>query len=254
MAKKISFPIQKGGVGKTTILGNISYLLSLSGAKVLMIDLDLQGNLSSWFLENVKNEIADYLVGNVSSLDLILANVENNLDILPSKSGSFKLRSFSNTMLNRKPYTFMDLFEELEKKYNYDYIFVDLAPSFSELEEKVLWGIDEVIIPLTPEHFSVEGIKIFNTFLLDINSNLKRLNKNIKCNKIILNLINMAFKVHKEFSDQIKSNENYKIFFIPQDRNIANLQNNRKTIFSSKDSKIKSRDNFYNIAKAILEE
>ena len=253
MAKKISFPIQKGGVGKTTILGTISYLLSQSEAKILMLDLDLQGNLSSWFTEDIDKEISDYLIGNTSHLSDVIHNISSNLDILPTKSGSFKLRSFANTMLTRKPYTFLDLFDNIEKTFDYDFIFVDLAPSFSELEEKVLWGVDEVIIPLTPEHFSIEGIKIFNNFLQDINSNLKRLGREVKCDKIVLNLINLAYKMHKDFCTQIQSNENYEVFLIPQDRTIANLQNEKKTIFN-KFSRSKSQSNFYSLAKAILEE
>ena len=112
--RKIAFHLQKGGVGKTTLSGNVAYGLSSIGKKTIIIDCDPQGNLSSWFLDSAtKYELSDVLAGNVVLSDAII-NIRENLSILPTFSIGGELRTYAETKLNDEPFVFEDLCSELE--------------------------------------------------------------------------------------------------------------------------------------------
>lgn len=161
--KQLAFHIQKGGVGKTTLSGNIAWLLSQT-QKVALIDCDPQGNISSWFLKEAPpHELADVLQGSVEVSEA-LVDITDNLSILPTFSLDGVLKQYAETRLNDEPFIFEELGEELND-LGYDTVIYDLSPGMSRLEKSVLIAMDEVIVPLTPEYFSVDGITIFNNEL-----------------------------------------------------------------------------------------
>ena len=223
--KKIAFHIQKGGTGKTTISGNCAYCAGQS-KKTILIDCDPQGNNSSWFVtETPKYELADVLKGNVKARETII-NIAEDFYILPTFGLNGALKQYSESQLNDEPFIFDDLCGELEKLGFVIAIF-DLSPGMSRLEKCVLLAVDEVITPLTPEYFSIDGVSIFTNELQKINKSFRR---NVKHKKIVANNINQSFKRHNAFYRQFKDLD-YELFSIAQDSKLAESQIYNKSIF-----------------------
>ena len=232
--KKIAFHIQKGGVGKTTLSGNTASYFMSKNKKTILIDCDPQGNSSSWFITNqdVKYELADVLKGDVSIEDVVL-EINTNFFLLPTFSLNGTLKNYAESKLFHEPFIFDDLCAQLET-FNFNYAIFDLSPGMSMLERSVLLAMDEVITPLTPEYFSIDGIEIFNDELNKINKNYR---KQIVHKRIVINAINRSFKLHKSYLERFKS-LNYEIYYISQDANIPKSQTLNQSIF---DFNIKSK-------------
>ena len=225
MIKSIAFHILKGGVGKTTLSGNIAYKISES-KKTILIDCDIQANSSNWFLkENIDYELSDCLQG--VPLQNAIKQIKENFYIIPTKPKDSSLKNYAETKLFQEPFIFEDLNEELQK-LGFEYIIYDLSPSISQLERCILLSIDEVITPITPEYFSFDGIELFYNELQKINKSYR---KKIKYNKIIINLINKSFETHKQYLDILQDLKKYNIYKVRQDRKIADSQKYNKTIY-----------------------
>jgi cellulose biosynthesis protein BcsQ len=234
--KKIAVSIQKGGVGKTTVSGNVAYGLAAKGAKVLAVDCDPQGNLTNWFLDSAPaHELADVLEKRVSLADAITPVADGlfmkSLFVLPTFGVGGGLRDFADTKLMTQPYVFRKLCQQIEAE-NFDYAIFDLSPGSSMLEKSILAAVDEVITPLTPEYFSVDGLQIFAETMQKVRDNL---DGTLKHDKIILNLFNRSFSQHIKFAEAV-SKLHYKIYTIGQDRKMADGQSGNLTAWNT-DSK-----------------
>lgn len=226
MVKSIAFHTLKGGVGKSTISGNIGYCISKQ-KKTVLIDCDMQANLSTWFLkESAQYELANVLQGEIEVRKAII-QVRDNLFIVPTKKRDSSLKLYGETKLFQEPFIFEDLNVELNK-LGFEYAIYDLAPSMSQLERCVLLACNEVVTPITAEYFGFEGVELFYSELQKINRSYKR---NIKHNKIIINIVNNSFDTHKQYSELLSNLESYEVYKIGQDRKIADSQKHNKTIF-----------------------
>ncbi len=216
--RSVAFHIQKGGVGKTTLSGNIAFLVSESH-RVVLVDCDPQGNSSSWFLtETPAHELGDVLQGNVT-VDQALVPVSANLSILPTFSLDGVLKQYAETRLNDEPFIFEELVQELSS-LGIDMAIFDLSPGMSRLEKSVLLAMDEVVVPLTPEYFSVDGITIFNNELRKLNKNFRR---SVRFDRIVCNAINHSFRRHREFVAALEDLD-YELYLVPQDARLAESQ------------------------------
>ena len=158
--KTIAIHLQKGGVGKTSITGAIAYEASIKNKKTLIVDADPQGNLTNWFSKNISNkiELASMLYGQENVTPL---KIEENLFLLPTSSLSGQLKLYGENQLSNEPFVFCDLLDEL-KQHEFDLVIFDLSPGMSRLEKSVLIAVDEVITPMIPEYFSLDGLEIFH--------------------------------------------------------------------------------------------
>lgn len=224
--KSIAFHILKGGVGKTSLSGNIAFKLSAK-KKTVLIDCDIQANSSKWFVkDNPVYELADILQGKIEP-EKALIRVKDNFYIIPTKHRDSELKQYAETKLFQEPFVFEDLKTELEK-LNFKYAIFDLSPSISQLERCILLSVNETISPLTPEYFSYDGIEVFNSEIKKINKAFRR---NIKHDKIIVNNINESFSRHKVYLELINKLKSYSIFKVMQDSKIAEAQIYNKSIF-----------------------
>ncbi len=128
--------------------------------RTILVDADPQGNSSAWFVGNrePKHELADVLLGNVAAEEAILSGP---FDLLISFGLAGQLKTYGENQLANEPFVFADLIEELSR-LGYDHAVFDLSPGMGRLERAVLLGVDEVVTPMTPEHFSLDGIQIFD--------------------------------------------------------------------------------------------
>lgn len=223
--KRIAFHIQKGGVGKTTLSGNVAYYMSLK-KRVCLVDADPQGNASSWFItEAPQYELADVLSGSVS-ISEALCSISEKFYILPTFGIDGGLKEYAESKLFKEPFIFEDVNEALQGA-GFDLVIYDLSPGMSQLERTVISSVDEVITPLTPEFFSIDGIEIFNSELKKINKSFR---KQVKHNKIVCNSLNKSFSRHREISGNFNALD-YQLFTIPQDSKIAEAQLYNSSIF-----------------------
>ena len=214
MSKAIAFHLQKGGVGKTTVSGTLACQSALNGSKTLLIDCDPQGNLSSWFLKDTpKLELADVLQGKCYSDEAIL-KVDNvdNLYILPTFGIGGTLKNYSETKLVDEPFIIQDLVEDL--KSSYEHIVLDLSPGLGRLERSALIACDEIITPMTPEVFSLDGLEIFIEELAKLKKNYK---SPVKHKRIIINSFDERIKQHRDIYRVADESGRFLIFKIPVD-------------------------------------
>lgn len=174
---------------------------------------------------NTDYELADCLQGELISNSI--KQIKENFYIIPTKNKDSNLKNYSETKLFQEPFIFEDLNEEL-KKLGFEYVIYDLSPSISQLERCILLSVNEVLTPITPEYFSFDGIELFYNELKKINKSYRR---NIKYNKIILNLINKSFETHKQYLNILENLKTYNIYKVSQDRKIADSQKFNQTIF-----------------------
>ena len=152
--RKIAVVNQKGGTGKTTTTGNLSAGLALRGRKVLMLDLDVQGNLGVWFNISSGRSLCDVVRDNMP-IEACIRKVRENLYLLPGGSGLLDLEPL---FLN--PDTRQSLINlKFQGVSDYDYIFMDCAPSWNLLNQDVMFFAQEMFIPTSMEYLAMVGIK-----------------------------------------------------------------------------------------------
>jgi cellulose biosynthesis protein BcsQ len=246
--KSIAFHIQKGGTGKTSCGGNIAAGLARKGHKTILVDCDQQGNASSWFLTRpIDYELADALTGKVATEQTII-ELGANFSLLPVSPLDGALTSFAETQLIKSPKAFEFLLADLAA-LGFDYAIFDCSPSLSQLERAIIGSVDEVINPLTPEFFSIDGIELFANELAQIEKAMRR---KIAHDKIICNMINRSFSHHIGFYENLKK-LSYRVFAVPQDTRIPRSQIFHQSIYDY-DPKSRTIAAFEELIHAITEE
>ena len=208
MGKIIAVTNQKGGVGKTTSCVNLAAYLADAGKKVLLIDIDPQGNAcSSVGVEVEKNQksIYEVLIGEANILEAIYPSVMKNLDVVPSTVDLSEAEVDLVYMDNREKVLKEALNNTRER---YDYIFIDCPPSLGLLTVNVLTATDSIIIPIQCEYFALVGLsQLMNTVRLV----KMQLNPSIEIEGVLLtmkvnrsNLVNqVSDEIRKYFGDTV---------------------------------------------------
>ncbi len=215
MSKVISIINQKGGVGKTTTTASLGYGLVQRGYKVLLIDLDPQADLSLHLgvpspdeLENtVSDLILDVIKGELIDYSKYVLELDNNLYIIPSNIELASLETAMNDFFNKR-YIVNSFLEDI--KDIFDYVIIDCPPSLGIYTTNALAASDSVIIPTQAQAFSRRGI----THLLDTIKNIRRYNKNLHVEGILITQMQSDTMAAKAVRERIKSNygDRVKIF------------------------------------------
>ena len=217
--KALAFGLLKGGVGKTTLTGNVGRLMADAGRRVLLVDADYQGSLSSWLLrEAPDHELADVLQGKIG-LEPATVPLGASLAILPSFGIGGGLKTFAETTLTRAPFVFRDL-TEAAAAAGYDLLLFDTHPGASQLERCVLLASSEVVTPLTAEYLSVDGLELFSAFLEEIRTGFRA---EIAHERIVLNMVNASFRRHSIYQEQVNA-LGFRVYQVGQDSNIPEAQ------------------------------
>ncbi|MBI9095819.1 MAG: ParA family protein [Sphaerochaeta sp.] len=213
MTKTISFHLQKGGVGKTTISGTLACQSAIDGHSTLLIDVDPQGNASSWFLQEAPvYELADVIQGKCYSMDAIVPVTQiPNLYMLPTFGIGGTLKNYAETKLAEEPFVLQDLVHDLASRF--ERIILDLSPGLGRLERAALIASDEIISPMTPEVFSLDGLEIFIEELAKLQKNL---HSKVEHSRIIINSFDNRIKQHRDIF-QAASKGKFIVYKIPVD-------------------------------------
>lgn len=160
-AKIISYVMCKGGVGKTTSAYFTSVRMANYGAKILLIDADPQGNLTSSFnLEERINEetpvLTDIFSKNIKLTDVIM-NISEHMDLLPSTPMNATLETVVRSTVKNPSKSLSRILNPILK--NYDYIFIDCAPALNMTNTIMMLGSEELILPVIPDFYSRLGLK-----------------------------------------------------------------------------------------------
>lgn len=210
--KVIGYHLQKGGVGKTTLSVSTAYSIS-KRYKTVLVDADPQGNSSNWLVDpkKVSYELADVLCERVSP-DKAIVQVRDNLDMLPTFSLDGELKLYGENQLSREPFVFIDLCESLEE-LGYQGAVFDLSPGMSQLERCVLMATNEVVVPMMPDIFSLDGLETFSNEVRKIEKGFKR---KITYNRLVINALNRSIKQHREIYQEAL-NTTYITYTVGQD-------------------------------------
>lgn len=196
-AKKIIFLNQKGGVGKTTTAVNVGSALAREGYKVLLVDLDSQGNLSSSVSADTnKAGIYEILAGEADSSAVQTTPVSN----LYCLSGGINMAGLAIELVDEENREFF-LKEALQDFENdYDFIFADCPPALDLVTMNALCWADSVLIPMQCEYFAMEGL---NLLLKTINSVKKALNPGLSVLGILFTMYSKRAGLNNEVVEDI---------------------------------------------------
>lgn len=248
--KTITFAIQKGGTGKTSVSVSIAGELALSGKKTLIIDADPQGNSTGWIFPQIEYELSDVLKGDVKTEQAIKQTSIENLYILPTAGLGGGLRNYGETAPAEKIYAISNLLDEI-KPMGFEYVIIDTSPSFTMLEKMCLVASNEVIAVLQLDIFSTDGLVTFASSLNSLKKNM-RLQEPI-FTKLILNSKDDRLQQQSQLLPQFEKNKGFDLFTIPVDQAFKKAQASQTLVQTLYGTKKTTLDSIKKIAKAITE-
>lgn len=255
LRKIIAIVNQKGGVAKTTTAINLGSSLVELGKKVLLIDMDPQANLTQGIgLKKQEQTIYGVLKGEVTfkeaiyKTDIIPNNWRGQLDVLPS---SIKLANAELELsgeLGREK-LLQGAYEETDR-LGYDYILIDCNPSLGLLTVNSLSIADNILIPIEPSIFALDGIQQ----LLDVIKLIKKkINSDLNIMGVLLTRVDGRTNIAKDFEEDLKEIFNKKVFntMIHQNVKISEAQTEQLPI-NLFDKKARGAEEYYSLAKEVI--
>lgn len=200
MAKTFVFVNQKGGVGKTTSAINIGAYIALTGKKVLLVDFDSQGNMSSGVgVSKEKPTIYELICGESEAEKSVKHTMIKTLDAI---SSSIDLSGAAIELVEQeqREYFLRDALKPLQSKY--DYILIDCPPSLGILTLNGLAAADEVIVPMQCEFFALEGITLLLEALRKVQ---KSINPKLVIGGIFFTMYDSRTRLAQDVVLQVKS-------------------------------------------------
>jgi chromosome partitioning protein len=220
MGRVIIVANQKGGVGKTTTVVNLSAYIANSGKKILVIDLDSQSNSCSGLgvrKEGRDKSLYEALVGNAPAGDIIVPTGIKNLHVIPSNINLSGAQVEMVAMENRE-FRLKHVVDSVRGVY--DFIFIDSPPSLGILTINGLVASDSVIIPIQCEYYALEGL---SQLLKTINLVKNRLNKNLKLEGVLLTMYDTRTNLSRQVVEEVLAYFKGKVYktIIPRNVRLA---------------------------------
>lgn len=257
MGKIISLVNQKGGVGKTTTSINLSASLAYLGKRVLLIDLDPQGNATTGVGINkadIEKSSYDVITGKCPVEESILKTKYRNLYLIPAtiNLAGVDIELFEKSRTEEKFSKGSQLKESLEKlRDTFDYMIIDCPPSLGILTTNALTASDSVIIPVQCEFFALEGImQLLNTIMLA----QKTLNPNLDIEGVLLTMLDSRTNLGLEVVEDIRSYFKERVYdtIIPRLIRLTEAPSHGKPILAY-DPKSRGSEAYINLAKEVIE-
>lgn len=217
MGRIIAIANQKGGVGKTTTAINLAACLAEKGKKVLAIDMDSQGNMTSGFgvdRSELQNSIYETLIGECNLGESMLMNVFKNLNLVPSSENLAGVEvEFIDT--EKPQYILKNIIQGIRK--NFDFIIIDCPPALGMLTINALTAADTVIVPIQCEFYALEGL---SQLIHTIDMIKSKLNKNLYIEGVVFTMYDSRNNLSKEVVDNVKNNLDELIYNTVVPRNV----------------------------------
>lgn len=250
MGRIIAVANQKGGVGKSTTAINLSACLAEKGKKVLVIDIDPQGNTTSGFgvdKNSVEQTLYELLLGEEEVKNTIIKNVVENLDLIPSNvnlSGA----EIELIGIEEKEYILKKSVDKVRRKY--DYIIMDCPPSLSMLTINALTAATSVLVPIQCEYYALEGL---SQLIHTIELVKERLNKRLTIEGVVFTMYDARTNLSLQVVENVKDNLNQNIYktIIPRNVRLAEAPSYGQPI-NIYDSKSSGAESYRLLAEEVI--
>ena len=208
---------QKGGVGKTTTSINLSSCIAAKGKKVLVVDIDPQGNTTSGYgieKNDLENTIYELMLGDCSIEDCIIKDVIENISILPSNV-NLAAAEIELIGVDKKEYILKNEIDWVKDRY--DYIIIDCPPSLSLLTVNAMTTADSVLVPIQCEYYALEGL---SQLIHTVNLVKERLNPDLEMEGVVFTMFDSRTNLSAQVVENVKSHLNQKVYRTVIPRNI----------------------------------
>ncbi|MFD2672207.1 ParA family protein [Marinicrinis sediminis] len=250
MCKTIAITNQKGGVGKTTTSVNLGACLATLGKRVLLVDIDPQGNTTSGIGINkadVNHDIYDVIINDVHPKDAIADTAIENLKLIPATIQLAGAEIELVPTISRE----VRLKKSLQLvKHMFDYIIIDCPPSLGILTINSLTASDSVIIPIQCEYYALEGLsQLLNTVRLV----QKHLNTNLQIEGVLLTMLDARTNLGIQVIEEVKKYFQEKVYqtIIPRNVRLSEAPSHGKSIINY-DPKSKGAEVYMDLAKEVI--
>ena len=250
MVRVIAIANQKGGVGKTTTAVNLSSCLALLGARVLLIDVDPQGNSTSGLgidKSTVKRCVYDCLVNDVPMDEAIVSTKVENLGLLPATIQLAGAEVELVSVLARENM----LKRALEKvKYRYDFVLMDCPPSLGLLTINALTAASSVLVPIQCEFYALEGL---SQLMRTVGLVQKNLNPSLQLEGVVLTMFDARTNLSIQVVDEVKNLFRNKVYrtIIPRNIRLSEAPSHGKPIVQY-DPKSRGAEVYLELAKEVM--
>lgn len=217
MGRTIAIANQKGGVGKTTTAINLSACLAEKEKKVLAVDMDPQGNMTSGLgvdKDSVENTIYNLIIGESKMEEVLIKDVLENLDIIPT---NIDLSGAEIELLDVEEKEYI-VRNEIDKiKDNYDFIIIDCPPSLSMLTINAMTTADSVLVPIQCEYYALEGL---SQLIHTVELVRDRLNPKLTIEGVVFTMYDARTNLSLQVVENVKDNLEQTIYKTIIPRNI----------------------------------
>lgn len=217
MGRIIAVANQKGGVGKTTTAINLSSCLAEKGKKVLAVDMDPQGNMTSGLgvdKNSVENTIYDLIIGESGIEEVLRKNIMKNLDIIPANI-DLSAAEIELIDVKDKEYIVRNVIKDI--KDNYDYIIIDCPPSLSMLTINAMTTATSVLVPIQCEYYALEGL---SQLIHTVDLVRDRLNPELEIEGVVFTMYDARTNLSLQVVENVKDNLHQNIYKTIIPRNI----------------------------------
>ena len=250
MGRIIAIANQKGGVGKTTTAINLSACLAEAGQRVLVIDIDPQGNTTSGLgvmKDEIENTVYEVMLQEIGMEDAIIKGVFDNLDIVPS---NVNLAGAEIDLIDAEDREYI-LKNEIGKiKSGCDYIILDCPPSLSMLTVNAMTAANTVLVPIQCEYYALEGL---TQLIHTINLVKKKLNPELELEGVVFTMYDSRTNLSLQVVENVKDNLNQTIYktIIPRNIRLAEAPSHGLPI-NIYDSKSAGAESYRMLAQEVM--